>query len=150
MSRPVKKRRVCSFPNFDTFGPIENVVENTVESTSVKTSPFIPLQETKYVFLGIDEYEVVRLIDLERLTQQECSELIKVARSTIQRIYESAKVKIADAIVNGKILRITGGDIELCKDYETSYNCQRCNGRRHRNQNFKDKGNGKGRGKNSQ
>lgn len=64
--------------------------------------------------MTVEEYETIRLIDLEGKTQQECSERMEVARTTVQGIYDVARKKLADALVNGKHLHIGGGDYELC------------------------------------
>ena len=64
--------------------------------------------------MTVEEYETIRLIDLEGKTQQECSERMEVARTTVQGIYDVARKKLADALVNGKHLNIGGGDYELC------------------------------------
>ena len=64
--------------------------------------------------MTVEEYETIRLIDLEGKTQQECSERMEVARTTVQGIYDVARKKLADALVNGKRLNIGGGDYELC------------------------------------
>ena len=57
---------------------------------------------------------------MEGLEQEECAERMDVARSTVQRMYSEAKRKVADSIVNGKVLRIEGGDYILCElDRET-------------------------------
>jgi predicted DNA-binding protein (UPF0251 family) len=74
-----------------------------------------PLQELEGVILTVDEYEAVRLSDLEGLTQEEASKKMKVHRSTISRILRSAHQKIADALVNVKAIRIEGGSCRIIK-----------------------------------
>jgi predicted DNA-binding protein (UPF0251 family) len=64
--------------------------------------------------MSVDEYETIRLIDAERYTQEACAEHMNVSRSTIQSIYESARRKLAVSLVNGKVLRIEGGEYRLC------------------------------------
>ena len=63
--------------------------------------------------MTVDEYETIRLIDLEGFTQEECAEQMNVARSTIQSIYVEAR-KTGGGLVNGKVLSIEGGTYLLC------------------------------------
>ena len=58
-------------------------------------------------------------MDLEGLSQQECSQWMEVARTTVQRIYENARKKLALALVEGRPLRIGGGDYRLCDGHES-------------------------------
>ena len=64
--------------------------------------------------MTVDEYETIRLIDLEGCTQEECAKRMHVARSTVQMIYNEARRKTADCLVNGKPLIIAGGNYRLC------------------------------------
>lgn len=95
MARPSRCRRVCTEPAYDGFMPIG-----------------IPCGEI--TILTVDEYEVIRLIDLERLTHEQCGQQMDISRTTVTEIYESARAKIADSIVYGKPLRIAGGHYRLC------------------------------------
>ena len=76
--------------------------------------------------MTIDEYETIRLIDLQGFTQEECSEQMNIARTTVQRIYNDARKKLAESIVNGKILIIEGGDFKLCDGTEIYCQCGGC------------------------
>jgi len=67
------------------------------------------------VIVGLDEFEALRLSDLEGLTQEEVAKEMKVHRSTISRILESAHRKVADALVNIKALKIEGGCCKVIK-----------------------------------
>lgn len=65
--------------------------------------------------MAFDEYEVIRLIDLEGLTQEQCADQMDVARTTVQAIYASARKKLAQCIVQGRPLDIGGGDVRFCE-----------------------------------
>lgn len=96
MSRPFKCRRICEEPKYNSFAPLG--VENPEKC-----------------MISVDEYEAVRLIDLEKKTHQQCAELMGVSRVTVTDMYEKARFKIADSIANGKILYITGGNYRICE-----------------------------------
>ncbi|MEG1779018.1 MAG: DUF134 domain-containing protein [Oscillospiraceae bacterium] len=104
MARPVKKRRICELPKTLIFAPCTNEKTETVEMT-------------------IDEYEVLRLIDYVGFNQNECALQMNVARTTVQAIYDTARKKVADALVNGKRLVIGGGSYDVC------VNSQKCCGK---------------------
>lgn len=95
MSRPTKCRRVCYFPEILEFSP----------TGAVSGEPIV---------LTIDELETIRLIDKENLSQEECGAQLGIGRTTAQKIYETARKKIADALVLGFALKIEGGEVQLC------------------------------------
>lgn len=97
MPRPRKWRKVCCLPDSNRFGPLDS-----------------PLSDESVVNMTVDEFETIRLIDLEGLSQEECASQMNVARTTVQWIYSDARKKLAESLVNGKILRIEGGDYKLC------------------------------------
>lgn len=97
MPRPKKCRRVCGLPACREFVP--RGAGCTGETVS----------------MGLDEYEVIRLIDLERLQQEQAAAQMGVARTTVQAIYDTARRKLADCVVNGRSLRIEGGDVAVCE-----------------------------------
>ena len=74
-----------------------------------------PLRKLEGITLNIDEFEAIRLSDLKRFTQEEVAKRMKVHRSTISRILNSAHKKIADALVNIKAIRIGGGCCKIIK-----------------------------------
>lgn len=69
------------------------------------------MMEIDEVVMSLDEFEAVRLADLERLYQEKAAEQMGVSRPTFSRIIDVARHKMADAIVHGKALRIEGGPI---------------------------------------
>ena len=101
MSRPKKCRRVCDFPQTLAFSP-----EGQNE----------PMEA---VILTVEEYEAIRLMDKEGLSQEQASERMQVARTTVQQIYAEARKKLADVLVDGLPLRIEGGDYQLCRGGST-------------------------------
>ncbi|WP_367925524.1 DUF134 domain-containing protein [uncultured Ruthenibacterium sp.] len=80
--------------------------------------PLRPCKRQETVMLSVDEYEVIRLIDWLDMTQEECATQMEVARTTVQAIYTSARKKIADALVNGHLLKIDGGNYRICAHQE--------------------------------
>lgn len=113
MPRPCKRRRICEMPACEGFGP-----------KGVLTG------ERKTLTMTLDEYECIRLIDFEGLTQEQCAAQMRVARSTAQSIYYSARLKLAECLVNLRELRISGGDYVLCDESPESCGCPRQCGRR--------------------
>ncbi|MDX9916582.1 MAG: DUF134 domain-containing protein [Gudongella sp.] len=116
MARPMKARKVCCLPETNLFGPL-----NRRQSIGDE------------IVMSVEEYEAIRLIDQEGLMQEECADIMDVARTTVQRIYISARKKIADAIVEGIPLRIEGGSYKLCEEDEKElFYCSNCRVHRHR------------------
>ncbi|MGD9605279.1 MAG: DUF134 domain-containing protein [Bacilli bacterium] len=97
MPRPTKWRKVCCLPDYNKFGPID-----------------FPINNNEIIKMTVDEYETIRLIDLEGFTQEECSKQMNVARTTVQSIYYEARKKLADSLVNNRVLLIEGGSFLLC------------------------------------
>jgi len=62
------------------------------------------MSETQRVIIYHDELEAVKLCDLDGLTQEEAGQKMGVSRGTVQRIITTARKKIADALLNGKII----------------------------------------------
>lgn len=68
------------------------------------------MQGYETVMLSVDEFEAIRLNDLEKMDQKDAAGEMDVSQPTFSRIIESARAKVADAIVNGKEIRIEGGE----------------------------------------
>lgn len=113
MPRPRKFRRVCCMPMTECFGPISSDISSNTEPASIH-----PI-DCQIVQMSVDEYETIRLMDLEGCTQEECAIQMGIARTTVQGIYNDARKKLADTLVHGKLLTITGGDYKLCESFET-------------------------------
>ena len=62
-----------------------------------------------------EEYETIRLIDLEGCSQEECAGSMEVARTTVQAIYSEARRKLAAALVYGRPVQVAGGNYRLCE-----------------------------------
>ena len=72
--------------------------------------PLVGLDEVQ---LLVEEAETIRLKDLEGLEQEECAQRMSISRTTFSRVLDSARQKIADALLNGKAIRIEGGNFEM-------------------------------------
>jgi predicted DNA-binding protein (UPF0251 family) len=85
----------------------------------------IPLSMLEEVILTVDEFEAIRLADLDGLYQEQAAEKMKVSRPTFGRIIEAAHKKMADALVKGKALKIEGGEFEMAAMRKfRCYGCQ--------------------------
>jgi len=111
MARPRTCRRVAFTPESNYFKPRG-----------------IPLSLLEEIVLTVDEFEAIRLADLENLYQEEAAEKMNVSRQTFGRIIDSAHKKVAEALVKGKALKIEGGEFEMaamrkfrCSDCQHSW-----------------------------
>jgi predicted DNA-binding protein (UPF0251 family) len=73
----------------------------------------IPLTMLEEIILTVDEFEAIRLADLEGLYQEQSAEKMNISRQTFGRIIESAHKTVAEALVRGKALKIEGGEFEM-------------------------------------
>lgn len=94
MPRPVRCRRIERLPVYRSFSPDDAAAAEDVRMT-------------------VDEFEALRLLDDEGLTQETCAVRMNISRTTVTAIYDSARKKVADALVHGKRLLITGGCCEF-------------------------------------
>ena len=115
MPRPFKCRHVNSEPGVSYFKPRG-----------------IPVKALAEVILTMDEFESLRLADLEGMYQDDAAKRMNVSRQTFGNIVNSAHKKIADALVNGKSIKIEGGVYQMagkgkfrccecCHLWETTY-----------------------------
>ncbi len=103
MPRTEKDRIVHTPPLFADFKPIG-----------------IPVQELQQQALTLDEFEAFRLADYTGLSHAEAAEEMGISRSTFSRLIVRSRKKIADFLIEGKVLRIDGGNIHF------SHNIIRC------------------------
>jgi len=89
-------------------------------------------RERQIILMSVEEYEAVRLIDMEGMTQEECAEQMGVARTTVQRIYTDARKKLATSLVEGYLLKIEGGDYKICEGESQHTYCNGCRRNRYR------------------
>lgn len=95
LARPNKCRNICSMPRVTEFVPKGGGEDSVV--------------------LGVDAFEVIRLLDYIHFTQEQCAARMNISRTTVTRIYEEARGKIAEAMVLGKRIVIEGGDVMVCR-----------------------------------
>lgn len=105
MPRPRKFRRVCCMPKCVRFGPLGELSGGSVCMT-------------------VEEYETILLIDLTGDSQEQCAARMGIARTTVQGIYNTARRKLAEALVHGRVLSIEGGDYQLCGEAMSSCSCR--------------------------
>jgi predicted DNA-binding protein (UPF0251 family) len=98
MPRPRRCRRVCFEPNVNYFKPAG-----------------VKMKDLEEVVLTVDEFEAVRLKDLLGFEQEEAAKEMSISQPTFHRLVQSARKKIADAIVNRKALKIEGGNYRIFK-----------------------------------
>ena len=94
MPRPIRCRKIEQLPVYRSFSPDDIEADAAVQMT-------------------VDEFETLRLLDNEGLTQEACASKMNIARTTVTAIYDSARKKVAEALVHGKRLLIVGGCCEF-------------------------------------
>ena len=106
MPRPIKCRRIENLPKFTYFVPAGR-----------------RKCETEEILIKVEEFEAMRLKDIEDLNQEQCAERMQVSRQTFQNIIDSARKKIAIALTEGKAINISGGNYSrnICK-----FKCSSC------------------------
>jgi len=109
MARPVKPKDVCQQPKVNLFKPAGMSMEGV-----------------EPINLTLDEYEAIRLADMEGLYQEQAAEYMNTSRQTFARIVEHAHLKIAKALVEGKPILIEGGTVNLCEDSGSCANREHC------------------------
>ena len=98
MVRPKRCRRVGFKPNVTYFKPAG-----------------VRIRELEEIVLTVDEFEAVRLKDLEEHDQEKCAKKMNISQPTFHRLVLNARKKIAGAIVNGKAIKIEGGNYRFSR-----------------------------------
>ncbi|MDA3856344.1 MAG: DUF134 domain-containing protein [Candidatus Woesearchaeota archaeon] len=93
MARAKKCKIVLENPNFTYFKPVG-----------------VPMKDLNEMILNIEEFEALRLKDLEKKGQIDCAKIMGVHQSTFQRLLIKAREKVTFALVNGSAIRIEGGN----------------------------------------
>lgn len=106
MGRPQKSRKICNPPKMQGFKPFG-----------------MPACKVAPVVLKMEEYESIKLVNYDRLSQDLAAVNMNISRPTFTRIYNRALKQIAKSFVEGKAIVIEGGNYELEKDW---YRCKRC------------------------
>ena len=109
MPRPQCCRRIAGRPIASVFHPVG-----------------IPACERIEIVLALDEFEAIRLADLEGLYQEQGAERMHVSRPTFGRILGAAHRKVAEALAHGKALKIEGGTIRVGQPRSLRCDCPRC------------------------
>jgi predicted DNA-binding protein (UPF0251 family) len=94
MARPISKRRILSGLGERVFKPLGE-----------------PFSQLDVVEIPLDGLEAIRLADGEGLYQEEAAARMGVSRATFARVLTAARGAVAEALVQGKALRITGGTV---------------------------------------
>ncbi len=106
MPRPQKNRLIKEPPVFTQFKAVG-----------------IPGRVMDKVVLSLDEYEALRLSDFEGMSQEEAADEMEISRPTFTRLIETARKKICEMLVNGKMLVIDGGNIHFRQNLIKCRNC---------------------------
>jgi predicted DNA-binding protein (UPF0251 family) len=106
MPRPRKRRRVWHEPKPAIFKPVG-----------------VPLDQLKAITLLQEELEALRLVDLEGQYQETAAREMDVSRSTLQRIVNEARFKVAQALTEGAALHIEGGTFMVARIWWQCTDC---------------------------
>lgn len=109
MPRPTKCRRIQFEPDISYFKPAG-----------------IPLKELEEVILTFDELEAIRLKDLKGMTQDDASKAMGISQPTFHRLLASARKKVSEALVEGKAVRVSGGNYKMVRTKMRVFYCVDC------------------------
>ena len=109
MPRPTKCRRIHFEPVTLHFKPAG-----------------IPLVDLDEIILTVEEFEAIRLKDLECMTQDDAARVMDISQPTFHRLLTSARRKVSEALVHGKAIKIDGGNYKMVKTAERKFKCFDC------------------------
>ena len=107
MSRRRRLRKIVKPPGFKGYKPYGTLNDNN-----------------EFIELLYEEYEALKLADYDLMNQKQASSLMGVSRATFARIYESARRKIAQALVDTKEIKTVYGNVWLDKNWFICLECQ--------------------------
>lgn len=106
MSRLSKQKCVCRLPLLNEFEALNG--------------------ESDVIILSVEEYEVIRLIDYLGYSQEESALMMEAARTTITNLYQSARSKLSQFLIEGRKLKVQGGNYSLCPHHSCQNDCINC------------------------
>jgi len=106
MPRQRRLRKVVAPPNFKGYKPYGHQ----------KSSH-------EYIELLYEEYEAIKLADYDLMNHEQAAKLMGISRPTFARIYESARRKIANALVETKEIKTVYGNVIMDKNWYVCNNC---------------------------
>jgi len=106
LPRPQRCRRICREPEYVAFHAEGGRAEEAV-------------------CLSLDEFEVLRLVDYEKLTHEQCAARMDISRTTVTEICENARHKLMESLLTGRPLQIIGGNVRICEESRRNCGCQR-------------------------
>lgn len=73
----------------------------------------VRMADLEEIVLTVEEFEAIRLKDVEGLDELDAAKKMNVSQPTFNRMIGQARKKLADAVVNGKAVRIEGGSFRF-------------------------------------
>ena len=107
VARPNNCRKISNLPDIEYFKPVA-----------------LPLAQLEEVVLSLDEFEAIQLADAVGLYHDAAAERMGISRQTFGRILETAHSKVAEFLVDGKALKIEGGNVTMPR--QRTFKCDAC------------------------
>ncbi|MFH1964445.1 MAG: DUF134 domain-containing protein [Acidobacteriota bacterium] len=107
MSRPTKEKKIGCHPGRRVFRPAG-----------------VPIRKSEIIRISLEEFEAIRLADVEGLRHEEAAEKMGTSRPTLNRILNSARKKVGTALTESRPLVVEGGNVSVEDVPEAT--CCRC------------------------